>query len=97
MQSTPDGRGIPRFQANLQSKKEVANPYILDKVVAYFGIDELHSNFARDVFDPRGLPLHEFSDRLAMEQKRRTDERQQQQIAPTRSHVAFVSAKQSSS
>ncbi|KAJ0411480.1 hypothetical protein ATCC90586_008529 [Pythium insidiosum] len=94
--SSQDQCAIPRFQTSLQSKKEVANPYILDKVVAYFGIDELHSNFSRDVFDPHGLALHEFSDHLVMEQKRRADERQQQQLARTRSHIPFVSAKQPS-
>ncbi|KAI9989520.1 hypothetical protein PInf_019803 [Phytophthora infestans] len=40
------------FQTTLQDKKEVRNPYILEKVVEYFGIDELQSNFPPDVFTP---------------------------------------------
>jgi hypothetical protein len=63
------------FQTGLQARKEVRNPYILDKVVAYFAIDELASNFDPRVFDPHALPLHEFSDALALEHKRREDAR----------------------
>ncbi|TDH65874.1 hypothetical protein CCR75_001317 [Bremia lactucae] len=68
------------FQTTLQDKKEVRNPYILEKVVEYFGIDELQSNFASDVFDPHGLPLHEFADVLALEQKKRADARAHRQL-----------------
>ncbi|POM66000.1 HCNGP domain containing hypothetical protein [Phytophthora palmivora] len=67
------------FQTTLQDKKEVRNPYILEKVVEYFGIDELQSNFSPDVFNPRGLPLHEYADALALEQKKRADARAQRQ------------------
>ncbi|CEG40145.1 Transcriptional regulator [Plasmopara halstedii] len=67
------------FQTTLQDKKEVRNPYILEKVVEYFGIDEQHSNFSPRVFDPHGLPLHEFADALALEQKKRADARAQRQ------------------
>ncbi|KAG1711044.1 hypothetical protein DVH05_013761 [Phytophthora capsici] len=68
------------FQTTLQDKKEVRNPYILEKVVEYFGIDELQSNFSPDVFDPHGLPLHEYADALALEQKKRADARAQRQL-----------------
>ncbi|CAI5726472.1 unnamed protein product [Hyaloperonospora brassicae] len=68
------------FQTTLQEKKEVRNPYILEKVVEYFGINELHSNFAKDQFDPFGLPLHEYADVLAVEQKKRMDARAQRQV-----------------
>ncbi|KAL3671694.1 hypothetical protein V7S43_003604 [Phytophthora oleae] len=68
------------FQTTLQDKKEVRNPYILEKVVEYFGIDELQSNLSPDVFDPHGLPLHEYADALALEQKKRADARAQRQL-----------------
>ncbi|KAF4316461.1 hypothetical protein BBO99_00008545 [Phytophthora kernoviae] len=64
------------FQTTLQDKKEVRNPYILEKVVDYFHIDELQSNFSQNVFDPHGLPLHEYSDALALEQKKLEDKQQ---------------------
>ncbi|KAI9915321.1 hypothetical protein PsorP6_008344 [Peronosclerospora sorghi] len=64
---------VQDFQTTLQDKKEVRNPYILEKVVEYFGINELHSNFSPDIFDPHGLPLHEYADALAVEQKKRSE------------------------
>ncbi|KAE9354849.1 hypothetical protein PF008_g4343 [Phytophthora fragariae] len=84
------------FQTTLQDKKEVRNPYILEKVVEYFGIDELQSNFPPDVFDPHGLPLHEFADALALEQKKRADARAQRQLGAEPRRLRFVSANPSS-
>lgn len=81
-----------KFQQSLQEKKDVRNPYILEKVVDYFGIDELQSNFPTRVFDPHGLPAHDFTDALALEQKRRADEYAQQQAQ--RQTIAFVSSQQ---
>ncbi|GMF12734.1 unnamed protein product [Phytophthora lilii] len=72
------------FQTALQDKKEVRNPYILEKVVEYFGIDELQSNFPPDVFDPHSLPLHEFADALALEQRKRADALAQRQLQQQR-------------
>lgn len=85
------------FQTTLQDKKEVRNPYILEKVVEYFGIDELQSNFPPDVFNPHGLPLHEFADVLALEQKKRADARAQRQLQQQRGgadprQIHFVSS-----
>lgn len=68
-----------KFQQSLLEKKDVRNPYILEKIVDYFGIDELQSNFPTHVFDPHGLPSQDFTDALALEQKRRADEYAQQQ------------------
>lgn len=67
------------FQQSLRAKRDVGNPYILEKVVAHFRIDELHSNFAPHVFDPHALPLHEYSDALALTQKRQAEAREQRQ------------------
>lgn len=72
--------GESSFQASLRAKKDVRNPYILHKVVAHFGIDELQTNFDPRVFDPHALPLHEFSDALALAQKKRSDAREQMQL-----------------
>uniref|UniRef100_A0AAV1V4R9 SAP30-binding protein n=1 Tax=Peronospora matthiolae TaxID=2874970 RepID=A0AAV1V4R9_9STRA len=85
------------FQTTLQDKKEVRNPYILEKVIEYFGIDELRSNFPKDKFDPHGLPLHEYVDVLAVEQKKRTNARAQRQLQQQRDDAdqrqgQFVSA-----
>ncbi|CAH0475729.1 unnamed protein product [Peronospora belbahrii] len=86
------------FQTTLQDKKEVRNPYILEKVVEYFGIDELQSNFSPNKFDPHGLPLHEYADALSLEQKKRADKRAQRQLQQQRDgadtrQLEFISAR----
>ncbi|KAF0763955.1 hypothetical protein DYB25_008222 [Aphanomyces astaci] len=58
-------RGLS-FIGSLRSKKEFDNPYILARVVEYFGIEEVQSNFPKDVFDPYGYDLDDYSDKLAM-------------------------------
>ncbi|KAF0686192.1 Aste57867_21978 [Aphanomyces stellatus] len=67
-------RGLS-FIASLRSKKEFDNPYILAKVVEYFGIEEMQSNFPKDSFDPYGYDLDDYTDKLTMavarEQERR--------------------------
>lgn len=83
------------FQESLREKKDVKNPYILEKVVEYFGIDELQSNFDVQVFDPYGMALHEYSDAIAVAQKKQIDERvqrQQQLMAQGQRHLQFVSS-----
>lgn len=40
---------------SIQSKKDFGNPAILRKVVAYFQIDELGSNYPPHLFDPREI------------------------------------------
>lgn len=78
--SSNNGSTSSNFQASLHDKKDVKNPYILDKVVAYFGIDELQSNFPPEVFDPYAMPLHEYSDAIALAQKKQSDAREQAQL-----------------
>lgn len=41
--------------ASIQSKKDFGNPAILTKVVAYFQIDELGSNYPQELFDPKEI------------------------------------------
>nr|CCA15089.1 conserved hypothetical protein [Albugo laibachii Nc14] len=63
------------FEEALHSKKDFANPYILEKVLEYFGIDQHQSNFPLEIFDPKSLPVHEYSDQLRFRQKQLRDRR----------------------
>ena len=58
------------FMENLKSKKDFHNPYILDKVVDYFGIKDIDPNFNKRVFDPRRYEPSMYYDQLALIQKR---------------------------
>lgn len=58
------------FMTNLKGKKDFKNPYILDKVVDYFRIDDIQSNFNKRVFDPQSYSMELFYDNLALAQKK---------------------------
>ncbi|KDO30357.1 hypothetical protein SPRG_05068 [Saprolegnia parasitica CBS 223.65] len=58
-------RGLS-FTASLRSKKEFDNPYILEKVVDYFSIEEMQSNLDKAKFNPYGYHVGDNYNRLAL-------------------------------
>ncbi|KAL0590325.1 hypothetical protein ABG067_001570 [Albugo candida] len=83
------------FEEALHSKKDFANPYILEKVLEYFGIDQHQSNFPLELYDPKSLPVHEYSDQLRFRQKQLRDrrlarEQQEQQLQQTLSASKYA-------
>ncbi|OQR83785.1 hypothetical protein ACHHYP_14274 [Achlya hypogyna] len=58
-------RGLS-FTASLRSKKEFDNPYILEKVVDYFDIEEMQSNLDKAKFNPYGYHIGDNYNRLAL-------------------------------
>ncbi|RIA80607.1 HCNGP-like protein [Glomus cerebriforme] len=81
-------RGV-HFNKNLLKNKAFRNPHIYNKLVEFVELDEIGSNFDREVYDPYGFPPEAFADQLAEVQKRIAEERaiaQQQQ----RSQIHFV-------
>ncbi|CAG8597093.1 11371_t:CDS:2, partial [Racocetra fulgida] len=68
------------FNENLLKNKAFRNPHIYNKLVEFVELDEIGSNFDREIFDPYGFPSEAFADQLA--QKKILEERaaaQQQQ------------------
>jgi hypothetical protein len=79
------------FLENFRSKKEFTNPYILEKVVVYFEIDELHSILNQHLCPTREIKSDECVENLIMEQKQVYEERvRQQQHNDTRSYIQFT-------
>ncbi|CAG8655486.1 16090_t:CDS:2, partial [Dentiscutata erythropus] len=77
------------FNENLLKNKAFRNPHIYNKLVEFVELDEIGSNFDREIFDPYGFPSEAFADQLAEAQKKILEERaaaQQQQ----RSQIQFV-------
>ncbi|GAQ84282.1 hypothetical protein KFL_001830100 [Klebsormidium nitens] len=66
------------FNESMRSSKPYRNPDFLAKVVAYHEIDEIGSCFAKDVFDPHGLPEEDFYDNLATAQRQEAEQREQE-------------------
>eukprot|EP01036_Dinobryon_divergens_P024415 gene24414-32863_t len=48
----------------IRSNKDFHNPYILKKVVEFFAIDEIGSNYPKEVFDPHSYAEEDFEESI---------------------------------
>jgi hypothetical protein len=48
----------------IRGKKDFGNPYILQKVVDYYKIDEIGSNYPTHLLDPHGYPEEDFEEHV---------------------------------
>ncbi|KAI5619017.1 SAP30-binding protein [Silurus asotus] len=55
--------------SHIQKKKEFRNPSIYEKLIQYCGIDELGTNYPKDMFDPHGWSEDSYYESLAKAQK----------------------------
>mmetsp|Transcript_9115 Transcript_9115/g.12079 ORF Transcript_9115/g.12079 Transcript_9115/m.12079 type:complete len:444 (-) Transcript_9115:175-1506(-) len=61
---------------NLKKKKEFGNPQILQKVVDFFGIDDIQTNYPKEIYNPHGYQKEDFYDELVLAQRRAQQARQ---------------------
>ncbi|MBN3306318.1 S30BP protein, partial [Amia calva] len=54
---------------HIQMKKEFRNPSIYEKLIQFCGIDELGTNYPKDMFDPHGWSEDSYYEALAKAQK----------------------------
>uniref|UniRef100_A0A8C5GEX0 SAP30-binding protein n=1 Tax=Gouania willdenowi TaxID=441366 RepID=A0A8C5GEX0_GOUWI len=54
---------------HIQQKKEFRNPSIYEKLIQFCGIDELGTNYPKDMFDPHGWSEDSYYEALAKAQK----------------------------
>ncbi|XP_051964143.1 SAP30-binding protein-like [Xyrauchen texanus] len=55
--------------SHIQNKKEFRNPSIYEKLIQFCGIDELGTNYPKDMFDPHGWSEDSYYEALAKAQK----------------------------
>ncbi|XP_053092404.1 SAP30-binding protein [Pangasianodon hypophthalmus] len=55
--------------SHIQKKKEFRNPSIYEKLIQFCGIDELGTNYPKDMFDPHGWSEDSYYESLAKAQK----------------------------
>ncbi|KAF4072725.1 hypothetical protein AMELA_G00266200 [Ameiurus melas] len=55
--------------SHIQKKKEFRNPSIYEKLIQYCSIDELGTNYPKDMFDPHGWSEDSYYESLAKAQK----------------------------
>ncbi|ROI46627.1 SAP30-binding protein [Anabarilius grahami] len=59
--------------SHIQKKKEFRNPSIYEKLIQFCGIDELGTNYPKDMFDPHGWSEDSYYEALAKAQKAEMD------------------------
>ncbi|XP_034049760.1 SAP30-binding protein isoform X2 [Thalassophryne amazonica] len=62
-------RGDWDTNSHIQNKKEFRNPSIYEKLIQFCGIDELGTNYPKDMFDPHGWSEDSYYEALAKAQK----------------------------
>lgn len=78
------------FTSRLRQHKEFNNPYILDRVIETFAIDQYGSHYPRSVFDPHGFAASDDFEAIAMAQQAAEEARVA--AAAGRTAVSFTSA-----
>ncbi|XP_008312939.1 SAP30-binding protein isoform X2 [Cynoglossus semilaevis] len=62
-------RGDLDINSHIQKKKEFRNPSIYEKLIQFSGIDEVGTNYPKDMFDPHGWSEDSYYEALAKAQK----------------------------
>ena len=87
--SSPAGAEIG---ARLRATKGFRNPDFLRSAVTHFDVDDRGTNFAEDVFDPKGYDSEDYYDRLGEAQKKETERREKERRAGFDRKMDFRSA-----
>ncbi|XP_029559550.1 SAP30-binding protein isoform X3 [Salmo trutta] len=75
---------------HIQRKKEFRNPSIYEKLIQFCGIDELGTNYPKDMFDPHGWSEDSYYEALAKAQKVEMDKLEK--AKKDRTKIEFVTA-----
>ncbi|PIK62387.1 putative SAP30-binding protein isoform X1 [Apostichopus japonicus] len=79
------------MNASIQSRKDFRNPSIYEKLISYLGIDELGTNYPKDVFNPHGWDESSYYESLARAQKEEMAKREREKKEKDKTKVEFVS------
>ncbi len=50
-----------RISIEIRKNRDYRNPYFLEKMVAFYGVDGVATAFSPDVFDPHALPEEDYA------------------------------------
>lgn len=56
------------FNQRLVAQRDFMNPSILEKVIDQYDIDEIGSNYPKDLYDPHGMDPSDFFEEIAKRQ-----------------------------
>lgn len=85
------GRSI---NTNLKAAKAFKNPDILEKLISYCEVNEIGSNYPKEIYDPEGFDPSDFYDEIAKQQQELIEKREADK---KRTHIEFIRPPLSSS
>ncbi|CDW89371.1 sap30-binding protein [Stylonychia lemnae] len=74
----------PFTQRLINETREYANPLILEKVVSYYDLDEIGSNYSKDVYNPHNKEPDDFYEEIARRQNEMMLQQQEEMIRKRR-------------
>ncbi|XP_062234935.1 SAP30-binding protein isoform X3 [Platichthys flesus] len=78
---------------HIQKKKEFRNPSIYEKLIQFCAIDELGTNYPKDMFNPHGWSEDSYYEALAKAQKVDMDKLEKAKKDRTKTHAGINAAK----
>ncbi|KII87801.1 hypothetical protein PLICRDRAFT_42304 [Plicaturopsis crispa FD-325 SS-3] len=91
-----DATNPKHFNDSLMSNRSFRNPHLYAKLVEFVDVDERTTNFPRDLWDPDDVKDEWFADRIAEQQKARSEHQAAAQSSGKRSQIDFTSFSKSS-
>jgi len=80
------------FNDSLMSNRSFRNPHLYAKLVEFVDIDERTTNFPKDIWDPHDVQEDWFADRIAAQQKARSEQQESAQPSNKRARIEFSSS-----
>ncbi|KAG8955135.1 hypothetical protein FRC04_009592 [Tulasnella sp. 424] len=85
------------FNDTLMQNKAFRNPHIYAKLVEFVFVDETGSNFPKDLWDPFDVREEWYAEKIAAQQKERSEKLSAAQTPGARTRIAFESSSTSNS
>jgi len=86
------------FNDSLMSNRSFRNPHLYAKLVEFADVDERTTNFPREIWDPHDVQEEWFADKLAANQKARSEQQESAQSSSNkRARIDFTSVTTSAS
>ncbi|VDP14140.1 unnamed protein product [Soboliphyme baturini] len=78
------------FNKAIQNRTDFRNPSIYEKLIEHFGIDEIGTNFPKEVFDPHGFKPCDFYDEIAKIQRSLMEKLEKEKHAVKESNILSI-------
>jgi len=80
------------FNDSLMSNRSFRNPHLYAKLVEFVDVDERATNFPKEIWDPHDVREDWFADKIAAQQKARSEQQESAQSSNKRARIEFASS-----